>query len=398
MLRAPPGFRQGPLPGHDGGMDRNAIVVGAGIMGLCAAWGLSARGWRVRVLDATPPPNPRGASVDHHRLIRHAYGKQHGYMRMVDDAYASWRRLFAELGEAPYVETGILALDEATAGHGWLHESREAMRAHGLPVETVAAPALPARFPWLTPDGVADAFFCPAGGALLAGRIVELLAARIPVEVARVAEVHDGAVTLDSGERLAADAVVVAAGPWLPRLLPESAGRVTASRQVLVRLAPPPALEAAWARAPMLLDLGVEGGFYVVPPVAGTPIKIGDHSFTMQGDAEADPREVDAADVEVLMRLAARRIPGLERYRMLGAMACYYDVERAEEFVVEPLSTRTLVMSGFSGHGFKFASVLGEAVANALTTPALLGALPGWAAGRDAAAHGLLLPAKEHAA
>jgi glycine/D-amino acid oxidase-like deaminating enzyme len=398
MLRVRAGFRQGPLPGHDGDMDRNAIVVGAGIMGLCAAWELRARGWGVRVLDPTPPPNPRGASVDHHRLIRHAYGRQPGYMRMVDDAYAAWRRLFAGLGETPYVETGILALDEASGGDGWLQHSRAGMRDHGLPVEDLPAAALPARFPWLTPDGVSDAFFCPRGGALLARRIVELLAARVPVETARVAEVHDGAVTLDTGARLAADAVVVAAGPWLPRLLPALAGRVTASRQVLVRLAPPPELQAAWARAPMLLDLGVEGGFYAVPPVAGTPIKIGDHSFSMTGDAEADPREVTQADVDVLMRLAARRIPGLDRYRMLGAMACYYDVERAEEFVVEPLSPRTVVMSGFSGHGFKFASVLGEAVANALTTPALLADLPGWAAGRDAPAPGLLTPAKEHAA
>lgn len=363
------------------------LVVGAGIMGLCTAFALRAQGARVRVLDAVAAPNPHGASVDHHRLIRHSYGAQHGYMRMVDDAHAAWARIFAALGEAPYVETGVLALDEGVGS--WLPESRAAMRAHGLAVEDIAPATLPARLPWISDAGVRDAFFCARGGVLLAGRIVELLAAHLRPEVARVREVHDGAVTLEDGTRIGADMVVVAAGPWAPRLLPGLAGRVVASRQIIVRLAPPADLAQAWSRAPMLLDLSEFGGFYMVPPVAGTPIKIGDHSFTRQGSAD-DPRGATTAEAQAILDLARHRIPGLDRYTPMGAMACYYDVEAREEFVVEPLSPRGIVMSGFSGHGFKFGSVLGQAVANAIMNPALRAALPDWAAGRSAPPPGLL--------
>ncbi|MCS6891272.1 MAG: FAD-dependent oxidoreductase [Rhodovarius sp.] len=370
------------------------LVVGAGIMGLSAAWALSARGFAVEVLDAAPPPNPRGASVDHHRLIRHAYGAQHHYMRMVDAAYAAWARMFADLGEHPLIETGILATDEGQGRTAWLQESRAAMRAHGLVVEDLPPAALPARFPWISAEAVKDAFFAPRGGVLLAGRIVELLARRLAplITQARVVEVGDGRLRLADGRWLSADWVVVAAGPWAPRLLPGLAGRVTASRQVVVRLAPPQDLAEAWVRAPMLLDLSLEGGFYLVPPVAGTPIKIGDHSFTLQGDAEADDRAARPEEVSALLALAGRRIPGLERYRILGALACYYDVEPREEFILEPIAPRTVVMSGFSGHGFKFGAVLGEALANALADPALLPALGPWAAGRAAPAPGLLAP------
>lgn len=359
-------------------------------MGLCAAWGLLGRGFAVTVLDQAAPPNPRGASVDHHRLIRHAYGAQHGYMRMVDDAYAAWGRLFADLGQVLHVQTGVLAVDEASAEAmpGWLRLSRAAMRGHGIAVRDLCGNSLPARFPVFSGAGVTDAFWVAPGGVLLAGRIVAALARHLAArgvafEIARAREVRPQALLLADGSIRSADVLVVAAGPWAPRLLPGLAGRVTPSRQIILRLAPPPDLAAAWQAAPMLLDLSPGAGFYLVPPVAGTPIKLGDHSFSRQGDAETDSREATEAEAGAILELARRRIPRLDEYQRLGAAACYYDVRDGEEFVVEPIAARSVVMSGFSGHGFKFASVLGQAVANALADPALMPRLPGWAAGRD---------------
>ncbi len=89
------------------------------------------------------------------------------------------------------------------------------------------------------------------------------------------------------------------------------------------------------------------------------------------------------------------RIRGLEDYRVLGAHACYYDVEDDERFVVEPLSPRCIVMSGFSGHGFKFASVLGLGLAAAAAETGLMPHLAPWAAGQAAPAPGLLAALEE---
>lgn len=361
-----------------------ALILGAGIMGLCTAWALLRQGFAVRLLDQVMPPNPAASSVDHHRLIRHAYGAQRGYMRMVDDAYAAWDRLWADLGEVLHIPTGVLALDEAEGA--WLRDTRAALRADGRAHQDLRAAEIEARFPYLSGAGIRDALFCPAGGVLLAERIVASLARHVQaqgavIEVARATAIDPAraSVTLEGGTTAGADVLVVAAGPWIPRLLPEIGRRVVPSRQVVVRLEAP---SAAWAQAPMLLDLAAEGGFYLVPPVAGTPIKIGDHSFSREGHPD-DERTPDPREVERILSLARKRIPGIEGFTRLGSATCFYDVEPDERFVIEPLGPRAWVMSGFSGHGFKFGAVLGERLARAIAQPETAAALPAWAAGDE---------------
>ncbi|MBO1074243.1 FAD-dependent oxidoreductase [Roseomonas marmotae] len=367
-------------------------------MGLCTAWGLSRAGWSVTVIDQDAVPNPRGSSVDEHRLIRHAYGAQAGYMRMVDAAYGAWDMLWDELGERLEVRTGVLALaGGATEPQGgWLGQSRAALATDGHAFEDLDPAAIAARYPMLRADGITDALAMQPGGVLLAGRIVAALARHLAVRGVRIERGRAVAVDparaslrLECGEARQADLLVLAAGPWAPRLLPELAPRVAPSRQIVVYLEPPPEHRAAWTQGPMLLDLSEAGGFYAVPPVAGTALKIGDHRFSRQGDAE-DPREASAAEADAILALARPRLADAGAYRVLGARACYYDVEPAERFLLEPLGPRAWVMSGFSGHGFKFGPVLGLALAAAAGDPALAGALPAWAAGEAPPPPGLL--------
>jgi len=374
----------------------SVLVLGAGIMGLSAAWGLARGGFSVRVVEQDEIPNPRGASVDHHRLIRHAYGAEAGYMRMVDDAYRAWELMWCDIGEVLHVPTGVLAVSDKA--EGWLADTRAALAADGRPFTDLTAAEVAARWPIFTEAGIGAALHIEAGGVLLAGRIVAALARHLAargvvIERARAVAVDAAraALRLADGSERAADLLVVAAGPWAPRLLPAAlAPRVMASRQIVVLLEPPAALAGAWARAPMLLDLADRGGFYAVPPVAGTPLKIGDHRFSRRGDAEDDPREATAAEAEEILAFARPRLRGLADYRVVGARACYYDVAEEERFIIEPLSARCLVMSGFSGHGFKFGAVLGLALAAAAANAALRPALAAWAAGTAPPAPGLL--------
>ncbi|WP_137179534.1 FAD-dependent oxidoreductase [Roseomonas sp. AR75] len=371
-----------------------AVVLGAGIMGLSAAWALSRAGIAVRVVEQDAVPNPRGSSVDDHRLIRHAYGAHEGYMRMVDPAYAAWDLLFAEAGERLYVETGVLALSQHDGG--WLAESRDALAADGRATQTLDAAAVAAAYPFLRPEGIAAAFRLDRGGVLLARRIVamlaRLLAARgVPIERAQATgfDADRASLTLSDGSRREGDLLVLAGGPWTPGLVPGLAARVRPTRQIILRLAPPPEIAEAWARAPMLLDLAADGGFYAVPPVAGTPLKIGDHRFAPTADPDG-PRDATPTEAEEILGLARHRIRDLDRYRLLGAAACWYDVEPEERFVLERVGARGFVMSGFSGHGFKFGPVLGLALARAARDPALHGPLAAWAAGTAPPTPGLL--------
>jgi glycine/D-amino acid oxidase-like deaminating enzyme len=362
-------------------------VVGAGVMGLSVAWACVRAGHAVSVFEQGPVPNPLGASVDQHRLIRRPYGAMRAYMRMVPAAHQAWRRLWDDLGERLMADAATLVLARTEAG--WAAESVAALAADGVAFETLSAKALGARFPFLETDGVRAGHLIGEGGILFAGRIVERLAGHLAgrgVAIrarTRVAEVDPerARLTLEGGEAVAADALVIAAGPWTARLLPALALRARPSRQVVVYLDPPAVRAPAWAGAPMVLDIGPRDiGRYIVPPVAGIGIKIGNHDTSQEGDPDRDrdaaPEE--AREVRDLLRPLLREA---DAYRLIEARTCCYTVAPEERFVIEPMG-RAWVMAGFSGHGFKFAPLMGEAVADALSGARDPADLTAWAAGR----------------
>ena len=308
-----------------------ALVLGAGIMGLSAAWALARQGFAVRVVEQDAVPNPRGASVDHHRLIRHAYGAQAGYMRMVDPAYAAWD---AGLAARPARCSTCAPACSRCLGQrgGWLGDSRAALAADGRAFTDLTAAEVAARFPIFDRGrhrrglphgprrraaGASASWRCWPGTCAARGVVFERAraAARGPGRAPRCA--------WPMARTRSADLLVVAAGPWAPRLLPGRWRRACVpSRQVAGAAgAPPRSTREAWARAPMLLDLAEDGGFYAVPPVAGTPLKIGDHRFSRTGDAEADPREATPAEAEAILALARPRLRDMARLSRASARA-----------------------------------------------------------------------------
>jgi glycine/D-amino acid oxidase-like deaminating enzyme len=346
-------------------------IVGAGIMGLAAAWALAKRGHAVSVYEQYAIPNPLGSSVDQHRLIRYPYGSDIGYTRMVDAAFGAWDRLWADLGEKLYAETGTIGID--AAGADWAQRSAAAMREAGIVFETLDGAALAERFPHLRPEGIGTAIYEPRGGALFAGRIVECLAHYLGtrgVELHAKAKVADvdaerARIRLADSAVHGFDRVILAAGPWVTRLVPGLAARVTPSRQIVTYLEPPPSQAAAWAAAPMLIEMQRDYAFYCVPPRAGLGLKFGDHRFTLAGDPDRE-REAQRAEAEELLAKSRHRFRDGEHYRIVEGKTCFYDVEPKERFILEPLGAAGFVMSGFSGHGFKFGALMGELAAAAV--------------------------------
>jgi len=365
------------------------IVIGGGIMGLACAWALVRRGHEVTLYEQGALPNPLGSSCDQHRLIRFTYGAMTGYARMVADAYAAWDRLWADLGRSHYRPSGTLVV--ARAAGGWVEESIACLEALALPVERWTAADVARRLPFLDLGTPRFALFTPTGGVLLAERILEDLVRLLTVRgvtlhartpVAGIDPAGAGIRTAD-GREDRADALVIAAGAWAPALLPALAARVTPSRQVALYLAPPAGLRAAWAAAPMLLDQieAAEGGFYAVPPVAGSALKVGDHGFSLEGDPDRE-RTPSAAERATVLALARSRLPDLARYRVLEARTCFYGVTADEAFIVER-HENAWILAGFSGHGFKFGALIGERVAAALAGERSADELTAWAAGRN---------------
>ena len=364
-----------------------AIIVGGGIMGLCTAWALLRAGHRPVLYEQGPIPNPLASSCDQHRVIRYTYGAMTGYARMVGEAYAAWERLWADLGRRHYQETGTLLV--ARADDDWLHASLDCLTAMAVPVETWQPSELAHRLPFLDFGSAGWALYTPSGGVLFAERILRDLADHLN---AHGAELHESTavraidparatVRLADGRQDAADRLIVTAGPWTARLLPSLAPRITPSRQVAIYLEPPAGQLAAWRAAPVVLDQfeAAQGGYYALPPVGGTSLKLGDHSFSLRGDPDRE-REPTSDEVEAALAVARRWLVGFERYRVAGAKTCFYSVTEGERFIAEPVE-QAWVLAGFSGHGFKFGAVIGEALAETLDGRRSPVALTGWAAG-----------------
>ncbi len=388
--------------------DKPAIaVIGAGIMGLSTAWALYRAGAQVSVFEQAHIPNPEGSSVDESRLIRHPYGNAMGYTAMVDPSFAAWDRLFADLtkfaGDEPlYHETGTLVMDTGGAEgrdaatdrswnperKDWIAGSRRCLEQLSVAHRDLDGAGCAALVPGLRGEIVLDAFHVATGGVLHAGRIVELTAhylSRSGVHIHPNRPVHGldletGILDFGDGTTEQFDAVVVAAGAWVTKLLPELGARVTPSRQMVVYINLTNDELAAWRMAPMLLDIDPANGFYAVPPVFGNRLKIGDHKFSLSGDPD-DDRDVARDAALNVVDWAAARLGNLDRSRLESARACFYTVQPEERFLLEPMGRKGFVMSGFSGHGFKFGALMGEAMADMVLGQRDKDVVTPWAAG-----------------
>lgn len=366
------------------------IIVGGGIMGLSTAWALSRAGHQVELFEQGPLPNPLASSMDEHRLIRHPYGDHTGYARMIDRAYDAWEEMWRDLGQRLHATTGTLAL--TGNGADWAERSAAGLATIGRPMTELPLTELPRRFPMIDATGVERAYWIETGGELFAQDIVTALARHLgnrpnvqlhPGTPIRQVDLEQGRVVTVSGTTHGADTAVVAAGAWADRLLPSQRGRLVPSRQVVIYFALPDTARAAWSKGPMIIDKTREVGLYLVPPMQGRGMKVGDHEFSRQGNPD-DERRADAGEMARLLGRCRELLRGFDAWQIDRLKVCFYTVTEDERFVVEKLGARGWLMSPCSGHGFKFGAVMGRELAHTIVEGRDAASHARWAAGLEA--------------
>jgi monomeric sarcosine oxidase len=352
----------------------NIAVIGAGVFGAWTAWHLAEDGHRVTLIDAFGPANGRASSADHSRVIRCGYGADTIYSRWAREALRDWNLLSVAAGQTLLIPTGALFLGEP--GNAYIRASYDALSGLGVRAEWVEAGAIAERFPQISPDGLGPALFEPDAGVLRARdavrALVQVLAARARAKfrVARVAPLDESRSAADvrllDGATLAADGFVLACGPWLPQLLPESVGeRVRPTRQeVLYYGVPAGDTRFSTPLMPVWIDFGA--GVYGVPDIDSMGFKIGidRHGAPIEPD-DAD-RVVDQHLIETTRAWMARRFPGLAGAPLVDSHVCQYENTASGDFVIDrhPVWSNVWIVGGGSGHGFKHGPAVGRYVAD----------------------------------
>lgn len=352
----------------------DVAVVGLGAMGAHAIAELARRGLRVIGLERFGPFHARGSSHGDSRIIRLAYFEDPAYVPLLRRAYEAWREIEARSGEDLLTITGALeiGLPDSEIVSGVMRSVRE----HGLRVDTMTAEEAMLRFPafHLSRDEVA--VLEPDGGFLRPERAI---AAALKLAGADGAVLHfnervlgfdaDGAglmVSTDAG-RYRTQRVVVAAGSYVAGLIPELSGIADPIKQVVGWFAPIDRQATALGTMPVFLsDEGEGGSYFGFPALGAQGVKIGKHGhFRKSIDPEADNPPVNEADRKVMTEFIRHRIPGAAG-RLNEAITCRYTLLPSDDFLIDslPSDPRIIVASPCSGHGFKFASVIGEILAD----------------------------------
>jgi sarcosine oxidase len=353
------------------------LIAGAGIFGLTAAWELRLRGWTVTVLDPGPIPRPSAASTDVSKIVRADYGADHLYTDMAEAAVAGWDRWNARWEAPLYHEDGFVVLaSEGMSPGGFEYESFESLRLRGHPVERLTGvdrtTTVPAWSPIAYPDGYLNRRAGWVESAAVVSRIVnEARAAGVRiVENATVSELlpASGQVTsvrTGEGAVLSAGLVLIAAGAWTPRLLPHLSDVMWTTGQPVVHVEA--GSDPRW-RAPMFPVWAANiarTGWYGFPALPNGALKIGHHGSGHPVDPDG-PRRAPADHERRVRDFLRAHLPALADAPICESRLCLYCDTFDGDFWIDhdPARPGLVVAAGDSGHGFKFAPILGPLIAD----------------------------------
>lgn len=350
-------------------MKYDVAIVGAGSMGMAAGYFLAKKGQKVILLDAGDPPHHNASHHGETRIIRHAYGEGEAYVPLALRAQALWQQLEQESNQSLFLNTGVLNMGERESP--FIQTLIASAVKYQLPLDILDASQVSERFPSITlPDNYIGCFESTSGvlrceacirayRTLAIGHGAKLLTYHGVDSI----DIHESGVTLTSGETVIyADRLIVSAGAWSAEIL----------RQLNLTLPMQPTRKTfAWFEAeetkygqdhfPAFSFDSPEGIYYGFPSIDQAGLKVGRHDGGQAQDPNLDIEPYDSVhDSHDLERFLAAVMPDVGN--LMYGKTCMYSMTEDENFIIDrhPQHSHVLIAAGFSGHGFKFASVIGE--------------------------------------
>ena len=347
----------------------DCIVIGVGAMGSATLYNLAKRGRRVLGLEQFDIPHAEGSSHGVNRIIRLAYYEHPSYVPLLRRAYELWSEIESIAGEQLIYKTG--SIDTAPAGHEVFEGSLESCLLHDIPHRVLNHAQINEQFPgYQLPVGHMG-ILQQDGGFVLSERSIVAYANAAMSEGAEIHarevvsgwEPDQGGVRIftDRGE-YTAERLIITAGAWSSGLIPILEGLAVPERQVLAWLQPIDGSLYTPEVFPVFNAYFDEGRYYGFP-VFGIPgFKVGRyHHLEEIIDLDSAIKTVNGED-EALLRSAVEKYFPKANGTTMTLKTCMFTNTPDEHFIVDSLpgNTQVVVAAGFSGHGFKFASVIGE--------------------------------------
>ncbi|HEY1769748.1 MAG TPA: N-methyl-L-tryptophan oxidase [Chthoniobacterales bacterium] len=342
--------------------------IGSAILAHCAARRANAIG-----LEQFVAGHELGSSTGKSRMIRKAYFEDPSYVPLLLRAYDHWRELEKATGEKLLEITGLLMVGEERSAI--IRGARSAACEHDLPLEILGRREITLRYPALKVLPNEIGLFEPDGGVLAPERAT---AAHLQIAARAGAEIRfdcamagwlpndDGfEIALRDGTRIATRALILAVGPWFARALGELGVPLRVQRNVQAWFAPSNDHYAAGKFPPFLLErANLPAPLYGFPDF-GEGVKAAFHSHGLTTAIDDLDREiVRREDIDPIVTAMENWMPGAAA-NFRAAKVCPYSLTPDGHFVVDrhPAHPRLILCGGFSGHGFKFAPVIGEIAA-----------------------------------
>lgn len=358
----------------------HTIVLGLGTMGSAAAYHLARRGRRVLGLERFTAAHTLGAHHGQSRIIRLAYYEDPAYVPLLRRAYELWQELDGSAGEPVLKITGGIMIGEGDSRRIVRGATRSAQE-HGLPHELLDAAEIRRRFPqFQVPDGgiglyeqIGGVIFPEAAvrshlhGAAAAGAELRFEEPALSWEAAPSG---DGVRVTTPAGTYTAERLVVAAGAYAPPLLAELGLPLTVQRNVLYWFSPTGRRELfSLDRCPIFIwELPDGRSTYGFPEIPGSPqgVKIAYHNFGPLVTPETIDRTVHPHEVADIRNFTSARMPDIAQGELIASATCMYTLTPDQHFLMDahPQHPQVILCSPCSGHGFKFASAVGEIMAD----------------------------------
>lgn len=341
-------------------------------MGSAAAWHLAHRGQRVLGFDRFHPPHGQGSSGGRSRIIREAYWESPFYVPLVRRAFELWAELEARTGRRLLRPTGgvVIGPEDGPLVSGAIRSAE----AHNVPVTRLTSAQVRQRYPFRPGDDLCGVLEPRAGvlapddaiGAMLGEAVRHGATLAFDEPILDWTARSDGVEVRTAFGRHRAHRLILAAGAWMASDLPRAALPLTVARQTMFWLRPSD-LSGVFmpARCPVWLWETRAGPVYYGFPDLGDGPKVARHHGGAVTTPEGVRRDVAADEAGDLLAFLAASIPGLHG-QVTDARVCLYTNTPDEHFVLDrhPEHRHVLLASPCSGHGFKFAPAIGEALAD----------------------------------